>query len=526
MLGKKGIKMKFKLNEHYLLLEGKNIDTLWSKYSNKFTNKVKEIMPPSYTYEEDTYKSLFSHLVSNDFDPTFDSTPENTSGDYGEWLVNQFIKNDEGYTKFVSLPYIGFKLDSKQKISNPNEFIGFSIETTSIKELLKCFDTNKKYIKNADINSYKTVKDIINAIESAAPSKKQAERLRFKRANDIKVLFKGENYTVVQPQSWEAEVLLARGSGWCTTHSDPSVGLMYYNRYTNNNKDKLTVIIPNEQLSDDFPFNQRHDWLQVAPYSNAGQGYAWGYIEGKQSVDAFTAEDSADAFSSLDGIQEWIEENPDVSEFLEDMYPNKGFDGTSSENRFGLEDWEYNSPTQTAEVELDVDILEGWFTWYHNNVRSFSSDAINYNDIYNYITGDYVDSIHELIPDIPDYIEEAAKEANVDAIDVFYDTTVGFDLIENAFENVIEASFNNRWGDTTWSLYIGRFTHMEIEASSEDVDEFVDDWGREYDYVGDYLVTMMLLNFNWPTYSSVASKIDADELWQEVFDEAGIPYEF
>lgn len=287
--------MKFKFIESFLL-EGKNKNVIWDRYKDKLSLvMLKKNFDELDERDSTRLAAIYERLLS--IDPTYNSTLPST-GDYGEWLIKYTIavKGFPHVVDVIETPY--------------NTLFDMENGAYELKEILKYFDKVKPFLKNKDINSYKTPHDIVNAIETITLSEKQFQRLSMKSLSGVKLVFNGENSTVFQPQDAQAERALAKMSGWCTAYDDISVGEQYYNKYTGNNKDKLFVIIPNEQLINGVPvpIHKRSNWLQFAIAHNQ---YAWGYADGE--VDTEIASNS---LQQLAGFSEWEEKNQDVMDFI------------------------------------------------------------------------------------------------------------------------------------------------------------------------------------------------------------------
>ena len=158
--------------------------------------------------------NTFMNIIK--LDPTYKDGVDSV-GTYGKWLLTLYKKI--------------------RKIPN-NE----------ITDLLKEFDTNKRYLTTVDrdIGKYKSIEDLkqkLDNIEIPEKSKtrKNKDIRKQIRKVDVDADFIGQfgNYEVYSPKSYEASCKLGQGTTWCTaSNSDDS----YYNSYT---KDGSLYIIIN-----------------------------------------------------------------------------------------------------------------------------------------------------------------------------------------------------------------------------------------------------------------------------------------
>ena len=177
--------MKFKL-----LLEGKNLHTTIDKY----IERVKKVLPiyfktenenPPVKYTDEDAKEEILFLLK--LDPTY-VDGGSTTGDYGEWVLNFFL-NNAGHFNDVE-----------------------------VADTLGAFNNAKKYIDNKDINSYKSLYALQQAVKTAAPSPRQLERQR-RSSNHYTKVWENEDWVIFEPKDYKGALTLGKGTHWCTADS-------------------------------------------------------------------------------------------------------------------------------------------------------------------------------------------------------------------------------------------------------------------------------------------------------------------
>lgn len=189
------------------LNEGKNLEYTINQYLPKIKDafmKTKEwddtkhIHPmltkdgPSTKWVETFTKDLIS------CDPTYKEN-SNTTGLYGAWILNLYIKDPESF--------------SFLKVS----------------ETLTRFEDTKKYLKNKDINTYKSLEELNNAIRNEASiTPRQAERAARNATGKIKFRWENEDWTAYSPLNYDGMLTLGKGTSWCDADSRV---VAYYVKY-------------------------------------------------------------------------------------------------------------------------------------------------------------------------------------------------------------------------------------------------------------------------------------------------------
>lgn len=140
---------------------------------------------------EDQIKNLSIKLKKN---PDFiTKIVKRIGGRYWKWVLNQWDK------RLIRLPEDDYRV----------------IET------LKNFEINKKYLTNKDINTYKTINSLEEAIEAAHTTKKELDAVNISR-DGVAVVNRYKEYTVIKISDSEALKDLGEGTKWCTRRSYPN----------------------------------------------------------------------------------------------------------------------------------------------------------------------------------------------------------------------------------------------------------------------------------------------------------------
>lgn len=160
----------------------------------------------------------FDMLIS--LDPTF--TGKNSIGKYGKWILNLY---------------------NRGKMSDED-----LSEVGSVLDLFKTFNNR---LQSKDLNKYKSVQELSDAIAAVIDDESMLtprQRIRFHKAqkagrivtsarDDYDVVLDTPNFIVYVPNTHEASMYLGKGTKWCTAHENPE----YYEDYTQNGH-KLYII--------------------------------------------------------------------------------------------------------------------------------------------------------------------------------------------------------------------------------------------------------------------------------------------
>ena len=127
-------------------------------------------------------------------DPTFDEAKDRV-GTYGKWILNLYNKNGQ-------------------------------VDVWHITDLLSNFERNKKFLKNKDIMSFKSMEEVETylADEESYNSETARQKLRATRAasknvdlnKEAKAIYTSPHWSIVTPLTYEASCALGQGTKWCT----------------------------------------------------------------------------------------------------------------------------------------------------------------------------------------------------------------------------------------------------------------------------------------------------------------------
>lgn len=178
-------------------------------------------------------KSYYPNIPDKQFDslirldPTFDENKDRV-GTYGKWILNLYQKNKQ-------------------------------IDVFHITDLLRNFERNKRFLKNKDIMSFKSIDEVETylADENSYNSETARQRLRAARnaaknvdlSKETKTILDNEHWSVVIPLSYEASCALGEGTSWCTALRS---NREYYDDYTST--DELYIII-DKDLKEKYQFH-------------------------------------------------------------------------------------------------------------------------------------------------------------------------------------------------------------------------------------------------------------------------------
>ena len=160
-------------------------------------------------------------------DPTFDESKDKV-GTYGKWILTLYQRDNQ-------------------------------IDVFHITDLLRNFERNKRFLKNKDIMSFKSMEEVETylADENSYNSETARQKLRATRnasknvdlSKESKTIFDSGHWSVVTPLSYEASCALGRGTSWCTASRNSRE---YYDDYTST--DEL-YIITDKDLNEKYQFH-------------------------------------------------------------------------------------------------------------------------------------------------------------------------------------------------------------------------------------------------------------------------------
>lgn len=176
--------------------------------------------------QDDTFMELIA------LDPTF--TGKNSVGKYGKWILNIY---------------------NKGKITEE--------DFPEIKKILNQFTVYKNRIANKDLNSYKSVEELSDALAAVVDDDSMLsdrQKLRFRKnvksgkiktsaEDDYNIVLDTPNFIVYVPNTHESSMKLGKGTKWCTAHENHD----YYNHYTKN--DGKLYIVKNKNTGERWQYS-------------------------------------------------------------------------------------------------------------------------------------------------------------------------------------------------------------------------------------------------------------------------------
>ena len=172
---------------------------------------------------------VFYQLIA--LDPTYKDGKDSV-GIYGKWILNLYNKHRLKEEDFYKVP-----------------------------ELLTEFEEKKRGFQNKDINQFKTLPDLYDALQNVEIKLTDRQQLR-QRQNKIRqsmqdadIVFDDSEWTVYVPKTYEASCKLGQGTRWCTASNSKDY---YYNKYSE--QGNLYILInktdPNIKYQFHFPSKQ------------------------------------------------------------------------------------------------------------------------------------------------------------------------------------------------------------------------------------------------------------------------------
>ena len=151
----------------------------------------------------------FDKLIA--LDPTFRG--KQSLGKYGKWILNLYNRGQLSDEDIADIPNV-----------------------------LQLFTTYKNRLDTTDLNRFKSVQELSDAIADVAEDESMLtprQRVRFHKRqkagkivtdarDDYDIVFENSNYIVYVPHTHEASMYLGQGTEWCTAHENP----YHYNDYT------------------------------------------------------------------------------------------------------------------------------------------------------------------------------------------------------------------------------------------------------------------------------------------------------
>lgn len=158
-----------------LITEIANLSDIYQKY---YANKLEE--------------DIFYQLIK--LDPSYNQDNPNKMGKYGKWIINLYLNKN-------------LKLEDLYKVT----------------DYLKYFIKYYNRIPNKDINIYKTLPDLYDAISEFKEAEENGEDIATSKSDEIRrikseseVFYEDSKWLVIIPRSQEASCYYGKGTQWCT----------------------------------------------------------------------------------------------------------------------------------------------------------------------------------------------------------------------------------------------------------------------------------------------------------------------
>lgn len=168
---------------------------------------------------------VFNKLIA--LDPTFKEGKDKL-GTYGKWILNLYKQHklkDEDFYK--------------------------------VTDLLTQFEQNKRNFKNKDINQFKSLPDLYDALQNMEEVEltdrqklRQTQNKIRQSMQDAEIVFDDAKWTVYIPKTYEASCKLGQGTHWCTASNTSD---SYYNSYAMDGP--LYILISKSNPNEKYQFH-------------------------------------------------------------------------------------------------------------------------------------------------------------------------------------------------------------------------------------------------------------------------------
>ncbi|MHA1814503.1 MAG: 2'-5' RNA ligase family protein, partial [Candidatus Heimdallarchaeaceae archaeon] len=321
---KKGLGKKYK-DMDIGDLEGASLVFDEVEFSGSDGNKTTIPLKDDGTLEESMATAKQRYLDTgkvnqNQFDlfASMDTTPTKK---YIEWLAKQWVVNDE-------------RFESREKAQ----------------EYLDLFTklTDKNIIKQKDINSYKSLKDLVATIDT---NKETVTKTQQKKVieGDIEKVFENDEVVIIKPKSKAAANKYGKGTKWCISATDSE---NYFNKYYYDDKVTFYFVFSKVTMNNEF------DKIALAVYPS-GDWEVYDSLDNQMDTDDFLIDmidvTGLEASQLLEIFQDYRSdtENRDVKreefeateEELENVIRDKMYNLAYEINDFGdFKESHYSSP--------------------------------------------------------------------------------------------------------------------------------------------------------------------------------------
>lgn len=193
-------------------------------YFNLLENIDSEKDNTTYLFEDiDSMRKYYTNIKQEDFikfiekDPTY-RKDSNTAGKYAKWILALANKN---------------LLD---------------VDNNHVFDLLTRFDSEKRYLKNKDIMTYKSLEEVESMLNDEDSYLELSDRQKLRQVQkevhnvdldlDSDKIYEDAQWEIWVPHTWEASCKLGRNSHWCTATTESDYYFNYYDQ-----QGKLYIII-------------------------------------------------------------------------------------------------------------------------------------------------------------------------------------------------------------------------------------------------------------------------------------------
>ena len=377
-------------------------------FSSKDDSKVEMELDESLASARKTFLDT-KKISQHDFDwiASMDTTPTKK---YIHWLAQQWSVNDE-------------RFESREKA---HEYLDLFTKLT-----------NKNIIKQKDINSYKSLKDLVTIIDDnkGTVTKTQAKK---DVSKDAEKVFENDQIVIIKPKSQAAACKYGKGTQWCISATTSE---NYFNKYYYNDNVTFYLVIKKQPENDKYDKNDKYNKTALAVYP----GGNW-------------------------DVYDLYDNNIDSDEFLDGMVDYTGLDAQQVLKLFpGIEGDKEDRQEKRKEIEAT-----------HEELREIMNEkmydlAYEISDFESFKHDDYTDPAVEILA----WIEENAPDG------IIRDREEGIDIEDDAIESALEALPELYW--TYDEVYLNTIEEIkdDIRLGNFDMDEdnyeFVDDEVNEHD---------------------------------------------
>lgn len=196
-------------------------------------------------------KTMFSGTL---VDSLTEARIDDVKKKYPEVAVQIDMFSDQEYQKYIS--WIAKQLKAKYEVHGGLSTVRV---VDRIKTSISNFNKGIKlgWVTNNDIESYKTLEDLEESVEGLPQHSKTDLKKQAKKSS--KLIYKGDRFTVIKPESMEASCYYGFGTKWCISATQSE---NYYKSYADRGIEFYFIM-------DKLPTNKAFNKLAVAVYPNS-----------------------------------------------------------------------------------------------------------------------------------------------------------------------------------------------------------------------------------------------------------------